>query len=713
MRYHERMHVFGSRGLAVSTFRLLIFLFFPILQANPQVGWQTYGGDPGGQRYSSSRQITPSNIGNLRVVWTYHTHALDKFRTGRPAASFEATPVLYNGTLYFATPFDEVIALDAATGAEQWKFDPQLTLMGDGNLTTSRGVAIWTGKDSGPCASRVLLGTLDARLLAIDALTGRPCIGFGADGQVDLTKDVGYQATLPYEVTSAPTVVGDVVVVGSSIPDNQAVNVAHGTVRGFDVRTGKQLWAWDPIASWADRQKLRTGAANSWSTISADPALGLIYIPTGSASPDHFGAMRPGDNRDADSVVALEARTGKRVWGFQVVHHNLWDYDVAAEPLLFTWHAKIPAVAIGTKMGQIFVLDRRTGVPLFPVVERPVPRSDVPGEEAWPTQPFSSLPPVNPTDLNEAGLMYHRSPANADYCAKQMAGKRYDGIYTPPSLRGSLEYPGPIGGVNWGSLAFDPYSQILYANNNSDVYEVELIPRKQMAEKNPGSFFLRARVVRVDSAIGHTRIVLCLAGLFLVLGWVVARRPVPDWRCALIAVLLLTLVPLHWMMELQAYRDQGFLARGAINASRDDDYSPQLGTPYWMHRRPIVDHDGRPCAKAPWGALTAINLMTGKQVFRVAHGTEMPGQQTGSLNVSGPIVTAGGLVFSAGTREPILHAYNAATGAEVWQAQMPVPAQATPMSYEIKGTQYVVIADGGHGVFGTAQGDSVIAYALK
>jgi quinoprotein glucose dehydrogenase len=301
--------------------------------------------------------------------------------------------VLFHGSLYLTTPFDEIIALNPSTGVERWRYQPPLSELNEGDLITSRGVATWDGGGAGECAQRIFTGTDDGQLVGVDAATGRPCEGFGEHGSVDLKVGLAGLARV-FHVTSAPTVLGDVVVVGSSIPDNIAVKMARGTVRAYDVRTGRQVWTWEPIP-WATTQKMPTGAGNVWSTIAADPALGLLYLPTGSASPDYYGGMRPGNDRDADSVVAVEAATGRKVWAFQVVHHNLWDYDVPSEPLLFTWHGNVPAVAVTTKMGMVFVLDRRTGTPLFPVEERPVPKSDVEGEVASATQPFSSLPPLS------------------------------------------------------------------------------------------------------------------------------------------------------------------------------------------------------------------------------------------------------------------------------------------------------------------------------
>ena len=668
-------------------------------------GWPTYGGDAGGQRYSTAKQIDRNNVDTLRPAWTYHTHALDSHRTGSLSAAFEATPVLFHGLLYLTTPFDEIIALDPATGIERWRYQPAMEPLQEGNLTTSRGVATWDGRGAGECAARIFVGTGDAQLIAVDAATGRPCEAFGDSGRVHLRAGLAPEDR-EFQVTSAPTVLGDVVVVGSSISDNRAVNMAKGTVRAYDVKTGRQVWIWEPLpaeaANHSATSQPRTGAANAWSTIAADPQLGLIYVPTGSASPDYYGGMRPGDGRDADSIVALEAATGRKVWAFQVVHHDLWDYDVPSEPLLFTWHGNVPAVAVTTKMGMVFVLDRRTGTPLFPVEERPVPTSDVDGEAASPTQPFSTLPPLSPLTMPTYGPNLDRDPADAEFCRQQMAGLRHDGIYTPPSLQGSLVFPGALGGVNWGSAAYDPESGVLYANTNRLPYFVQLLPR------NP-SVPAKARIAHW---MGRTRAlllfsILALAGLALAI-----KGRNPGWVLMGVSALALCLGVMQRRAEaLRAKLETTpeYAMRGAFG----EDHSPQLGAPYTLFRHPIVDHRGRPCTPGLWGTVEALNLQTGTIVWEQAHGTQVPGKQTGSPSLGGVIVTAGGLVFSAGTREPILRAYDAATGDELWKGDLPVPAQATPMTYEVGKRQYVVIAAGGSGLWGTKTGDTVVAFALK
>lgn len=450
------------------------------------VGWPAYGGTAAGSRFSSARQITPANVDQLRPAWTYHTGVFagldpETLKAVQEKAAFEATPILHDGVLYLTTPLDQVIALDAATGRERWRYNPHLKRLGYSEMS-SRGVAWWSDGGSGACSSRILYGTLDARLIALDAASGKACADFGEGGTVDLTRGVDLRDPGNYQITSAPMVIGDRVVVGSSIGDNRAVSLERGVVRAFDVRSGKMVWNWDPIP-WALRQKVRTGAANAWSTISADSEHGLVYVPTGSASPDYYGGERPGNNADADSVVALRAADGKRIWAFQLTHHNLWDYDVAAQPLLFAWKDGTPAIAVTNKSGNVFVLNRLTGKPLVAVTERPVPQSDVPGETTSPTQPFSALPALVPQATPGVDQVFALNPASRAVCESVIKQSRSQGIYTPPSLQGTLTAPGNIGGVNWGSAAYDPARHLFIANVNNLVAYAKLIPRADYTMK--------------------------------------------------------------------------------------------------------------------------------------------------------------------------------------------------------------------------------------
>ncbi len=447
--------------------------------SSADAGWPNYGNDAGGNRFSTLSQLNRENVAQLKVAWTYQTGVLEQLGDLKGRATFETTPILVDGRLYLSTPLDQVIALEPDTGKKIWQFDPKIDRTMDFSEVTSRGVSAWKDASAKPgqaCSLRIFIGTIDARLIALDGATGKPCANFGVNGQVDLKKDVSMRDLGQYQVTSAPAIAGDVVITGSSIGDNRAVELERGIVRGFDARSGKQKWSWDPIP-WASKTTPRTGAGNAWSTLSVDAERGLVFIPTGSASPDYFGGLRPGDNKWANSVVALKAATGEFVWGFQVVHHDLWDYDVASQPVLFTWRDDTPAVAITTKMGRVFVLNRVTGAPLLPVEERPVPKSDIPGEEAWPTQPASiSLIPEKLSAEDAWGA----NPEEKQACADKIKAARSEGIFTPPSLKGSIQFPGSVGGVNWGSAAYDPQRHLLVVDTNRLAFFVRLIPREKM-----------------------------------------------------------------------------------------------------------------------------------------------------------------------------------------------------------------------------------------
>ena len=450
-------------------------------QSVPEAGWPNYGNDPGGARYSTAAQINRDNVAQLKVAWTYRTGALDVQTDLNHKAAFENTPILVDGKLFVSTPYDHVVALDPASGRKIWEFDPKLDLTHGYSEVTSRGVSAWrdtAAKPGAACALRIFIGTLDARLIALDGRNGAVCVDFGAQGQIDLTRDVELRDVGDYQVTSATSIAGDLVVVGSSIGDNRAVDIERGIVRAFDVRTGKMRWSWDPIP-WAKDTKPRTGAGNAWSTISVDAERNLVFVPTGSASPDYFGGIRKGENKWANSVVALKASTGEFVWGFQVVHHDLWDYDVASQPTLFLWKDKTPAIAITTKMGRVFVLNRLNGIPLIPVEERPVPKSDIPGDEAWPTQPsgISTIPEgLKPRDA------FGTNEEDRKWCEDRIKASRSEGIFTPPSLQGTIVYPGNAGGVNWSSSAFDPQRHLLIMNTNHLAMWVKLIEREKLAK---------------------------------------------------------------------------------------------------------------------------------------------------------------------------------------------------------------------------------------
>jgi quinoprotein glucose dehydrogenase len=606
--------------------------------AQSDAGWPNYGNDPGGSRYSAARQIDRTNVRKLQPVWTYRTGALEQQTHLIEKATFETTPILVEDRLFLTTPYNHVVALNPETGAKLWEYDAHVNLAQNYSEVSSRGVSAWIdskAKPGQPCRLRIFMGTLDGRLIAIDGKTGQPCGDFGAKGEIDLAQGAATATewTGGYQVTSAPAVAGDLVITGSSIADNWKVDTGRGIVRAYDARTGQLRWTWNPTP-WAEKTEPRTGGGNAWSTLSVDPKEDLVFIPVGSSAPDYYGGIRKGDDKWSNSVVALRASSGKFVWGFQAVHHDLWDYDVASQPTLFTWKDGTPALVINTKMGHVFVLNRLTGAPLLPVEERPVPQSTIPGEQSWPTQPFSTISLV--PERMTAEDAWGPTPQDEAWCKAKIAASQWDGMFTPPDLRGIVVFPGNVGGVNWGSAAYDPAHHIMVANTNRLIAWMKLIPRDQYEAENK--------------------------------------------------------------------KDQDNRIFG--------EFGDQKGAPYGIYRTFLFSPSKLPCNKPPWGTTEAVDLFTGKTLWDVPLGTMVPGRQTGSLNLGGPMITAGGLVFTSAAMDLYFRAFDIETGTELWKYQLPAGGQAIPMSYSIHGRQYIVIAAGGHGKLRTKQGDYVLAFAL-
>ena len=623
--------------------------------ATPDVGWPAYGGDAGGTRYSPLTQIDAANVEGLRVAWIFRTGELGQGVKDWGRSAFEATPILYDGVLYFTTPSTNVLAVDAATGALRWRFDSHNRNDLHYSDGVSRGVSLWVD-DSTPaaatCHARIYAPTLDSRLLALDAVTGKLCDDFGEHGEINLLKDVHSKDKADdewrnYLVTSPPAILDGKVIVGSSIGDNRAAELELGMVRAFDAKSGKLLWSWDPIPrdpsnpvykEWSAASAQTTGAANAWAPLSVDAARHLVFVPTGSASPDFFGGERPGDNRWANSVVALDGATGKLVWGYQLVHHDLWDYDLASQPTLvqLTHDGKqVPAVIQATKTGFLYTFNRETGVPIFPITEKPVPQDAVPGETPSPTQPFPSAPPAlvrqAPLTPDDAwGVAYFDTRA----CRARIAADRSEGIFQPPTTKESIMLPGNAGGSNWGGIAFDPQNQIAVANTMDLPFLVALVPRDQ-----------------------HE-----------------AEMDDPQY----------------------------------------DKYEFGLmrGTPYVMRRRTFMSSLGVPCVKPPWGKLTAVDMVHGTIKWQIPLGdTPFIHMNLGMPNLGGPLVTAGGLVFIAAALDDRFRAFDIQTGKTLWEVKLPAGGQATPMTYSVNGRQYLVIAAGGYKDAST-RGDYVVAYAL-
>lgn len=622
---------------------------------NMDDSWPYYGHDAGGMRFSPLTQINRDNVAALKVAWTFHTGEVSELGGQRKRSGFETTPLLVDGTLYFSTPFNRVIALDPATGARRWAYDPKIDLDGDyGDGLVNRGVATWLDPSRGPaqpCHRRIFEATQDARLVALDAASGTPCADFGKGGQASLSDVQQYDAGW-YHMTSPPAVIDDLVIVGSAIDDNHRVDMARGVVRAYDARSGALHWSWDPLPANPPAAKAegksknwRSGAGNAWSIMAVDAQRDLLFVPTGSASPDYYGGLRPGDDKWANSVVALRGKTGELVWGFQLVHHDLWDFDSASPPLLATLRhdgKEVPVVIQGNKSGLLYVLNRDTGKPVFPVEDRPVPQSDVPGEATSPTQPFPLRPPPLASETLSAEEAWGPTPEDREACRNVIKQLRNEGIFTPPSLQGTLMVPGNLGGMTWSGYAFDPQHSLLVTNTNNLVAIARLIPRR-----------------KYDKRGSHTE---------------------------------------------------------------DGDYGDQIGAPYGLYRRFLQSPSDLPCSRPPWGLLTAVDMVEGEirwqvplgsmQDFGGSHAQQIP---PGSISLGGPIITAGGVVFIGGTTDSFLRAFDVETGKELWKAQLPASANATPMTYQLaaNGKQYLVIAAGGHPKITEEKlGDSLVAFTL-
>jgi quinoprotein glucose dehydrogenase len=625
------------------------------LLAAPDSGWPAYGGDEGGTRYSPLTEITPANVGALRVAWTFRTGELGQGVKDWSRSAFEVTPILYDGTLYLTTSSTDVVAVNAVDGTVRWRHDSQSRKDLHYSDGVSRGVSLWVDEASPPgaaCHARIYAPTLDARLLALDAATGTACADFGEHGAVNLLSDVRSQFKegdewRNYLVTSPPAILDGMVIVGSSIGDNRAVLEELGSVRAFDARSGALKWSWDPIPrdpsnpvfkEWSPERVAAASAANAWAPLSVDAARHLVFAPTGSASPDFFGGMRPGDNRWANSVVALEGGTGTLRWGRQLVHHDLWDYDVGSQPTLVDLKhdgKHVDAVIQATKTGFLYTLDRDSGAPILPIVEKPVPQDAVPGEHPSPTQPYPIAPPAltrqAPITADDAwGVAWFDSRA----CRKRIEGYRSEGMFQPPAIKDSLMQPGNAGGANWGGIAFDPKRQLAVVNTMNLPFVVALIPRAE---------FLQQR-------------------------------------------------------ESESYKDF--------------EFARQEGTPYGMRRTAFKSSLGIPCVKPPWGMLSAVDMEHGTIKWQVPLGdAPFIHVNIGMPAIGGPILTASGLTFIAASLDGRMRAFNTDSGKLLWEVKLPAGGQATPMTYSLGGRQYVVIAAGGY-KSDSPRGDYLVAYSL-
>jgi quinoprotein glucose dehydrogenase len=689
--------------------------------AAPEREWRVYLADRAASHHSPLDQIGPSNVRDLRVVWTYD--AGDGAADG--SSQIQCNPLVVKGVLYGTSPALRLFALDAATGEELWSFDPASEARP--GVNPNRGVAFWEDGDD----ERILF-TAGAWLFAVDARTGRPIRSFGRDGRVDLREGLGPDPARDWVVATTPgTVWRDLLILGSRV--SELVNAAPGAVRAWDVRTGALRWTFHTVPrpgepgheTWPPDAWRRVGAANSWAGITLDEARGLAFVPTGSAAYDFYGGDRPGDNLFANSLVALDAATGERRWHFQLVHHDVWDRDLPAPPNLVTLErdgVRIDAVAQVTKSGHVFVLERETGAPVFPIEEVPVPTDGLPDERLSPTQPRPVLPPpFTRVTLGEHEVT-HRTPEARAAVLARLRELRNDGPFAPPSREGTVIVPGTDGGAEWGGAAFDPARGWLYVNANEVPYVIQMVETPEISGLGTLTGIGRAAYVLQCGAChgldrsGNGAGIPSLRGVGERMGPLAAYRIVREGRGRMPGASLLRpyeILPLLWYLWFPGDDAAPVPARAA-------DAPPQLGVfsryinAGWAR---FDDPDGYPASAPPWGTLTAIDLNAGTHAWRVPLGEvpELVAQglpPTGTENYGGPLVTAGGLLFIAATPDEKLRAFDAATGALLWEWKLPAAGFATPATYESEGRQILVVAAGG-GKLGRPSGSRYVAFALR
>ena len=635
--------------------------------------WRVTGGDPGNSRYSALDQINSGNVAHLQVAWTYHTGDLPPNGHGE----IQATPIVVDGVLYATTPKLAVLALRADNGTLLWRFDPFPNRSTQPHV--NRGVVYWAdGHD------RRIFFSVERRLYALDARTGKPMRGFGDSGWVDLGEGLGRDVGGAYLVSTSPGVAyHDILIWGTRVGEDKGS--APGHVRAYDARTGRTRWTFHTIPlpgefgydTWPPDAFQTAGGANSWAGMSVDTTRGIVYIPTGSATPDFYGGERLGANLFANTLLALDAATGKRRWHFQTVHHDLWDRDLPAAPNLVTVTRdaqRADALAQITKSGFVFLLDRESGRPLFPVEERSVPASDLLGEHAWPTQPYPLQPsPFARQTIREADVTASER--------RRFRALRHEGLFTPPSRQGSVVLPGFDGGGEWGGAAVDPATAVLYVNA-SDVPWIAAM-RESRATPGPAVYATRCASCHGVDRGGRDR-APSLIGLRARLSQDEVQRVIERGRGFMPSVAGLSPLDERTLLEYLGYSGAG---------SSPYEF---LGYERWR------DSSGLPAVKPPWGTLSAIDLNTGAYLWRIPLGEEQYG---------GPIVTAGGLLFIAATQDAKFRAFDKRTGRLLWEATLPAPGYATPATFAVGGKQYVVIAAGG-GKLGSPSSDAYVAYAL-
>ncbi len=705
-------------------------------------GWKTYAGSKDGIRYSSNEQINADNVSQLQVAWTYSSGDMD---TGNHSQN-QCNPIMIDGILYGTTPKLKLFALNAATGAQKWLFDPAMEDTSAKNdpyafFKVTRGVVYWQNEKGAD--KRIMYGA-GSKIYAVNAADGKPIKSFGENGYIDLTKNLDRDSGTynAFIANSTPGVVYKNLLI-TGIRVGESADAAPGPVRAFDVRSGEMKWIFHTIPhpgeknyeTWPDKDAWKKlGGANNWSGMALDEERGIVYVPTGSVGGDFYGGIRKGQNLYGNSLLALDAETGKYLWHYQVVHHDLWDRDLAANPNLVTIKLdgkEIDAVAQITKHGYIFLFDRTTGKPVFPIEEKPFPSSDLPGEETWPTQPIPTLPQSFARQTIDSNDVTDRTPEAHKEMMDKFNQVKYKTMFAPPSKESSFIFPGFDGGGEWGGAAVDPVSGIMYVNASEmpwaltmvDVVKGDASSLQGMGQTVYGKYCVACHgpelkgngtsfpsLVDLNKKYTEERLWKIISG---------GKNMMPAFKQiadndkkALLAFLL------KEQEKEPASKGRGAaVAKEPVSINQPEKKSILDEVPFTMtgYNR-FLDKDGYPGIKPPWGTLNAVDLNTGKLLWKVPLGeypelTKKGVPVTGTECYGGPLVTKGGLVFIAASKDAVMHAFDKNTGKLLWQAPLPVPGYATPATYTIDGKQYVVIACGG-GKIGSKSGDQYIAFAL-